>query len=73
MRRFVDAAGREWTVALSAGSYGSVTLMFSVAGDTAVYWGALEAETAAEGHEMLAGFSDDELRERLNGAEAWIG
>ncbi|MDZ7748496.1 MAG: HAD-IA family hydrolase [Halofilum sp. (in: g-proteobacteria)] len=73
MRRFTDAAGQEWTVALSAGSYGSVTLMFARAGDTGVYWLALEATTSAEGQEMLARFSDDELRTRLEAAEAWVG
>lgn len=71
MRRFADAAGTEWTVALSAGSYGSVTLMFSAAGDTSIYWLALEVETAAEGQEMLAGLSEDDLRERLAVAEMW--
>ena len=71
MRRFPDHAGREWTVGLSAGSYGAITLMFSATGDTAVYWLALEAATAAEGEEMLAGFSEDDLRERLAAAEAW--
>jgi hypothetical protein len=71
MRRFDDAEGREWTAALSAGSYGSITLMFSARGDTTIYWLALEAATAAEGHDMLAAFSDDELRERLSTAEAW--
>ena len=72
MRRFADPGGREWTVALSAGSYGSVTLMFSATGDTMIYWLALEATTSAEGQEMLAGFSDEELRERLEQAEAWL-
>ncbi len=72
MRRFADEAGLEWTVALSAGSYGSITLMFSAAGDTTVYWLSLEATTAAEGQDMLAGFSDDELRRRLAAAEAWL-
>lgn len=72
MRRFADEAGREWTVALSAGSYGSVTLMFSATGDTTIYWITLEAATAAEGQEMLAGFSEDELRVRLDAAEAWL-
>lgn len=72
MRRFADTGGREWTVALSAGSYGSVTLMFSARGDTAIYWIALEATTSAEGQEMLAGFSEDELRARLEAAERWV-
>lgn len=71
MRRFADTGGREWTAALAAGSYGSVTLMFSAAGDTTIYWLALEAATAAEGQAMLAAFSDDELRERLATAEVW--
>jgi len=71
MRRFHDASGTEWTVALSAGSYGSMTLMFSPAGDSAIFWLALEAATAAEGQDMLAGFSDAELCRRLDLAERW--
>lgn len=71
MRRFHDAHGLEWTVALSAGSYGSVTLMFAAAADTAVYWLSLEAATAAEAQELLDGFSDEELRQRLVRAEQW--
>lgn len=71
MRRFHDADGLEWTAALSAGSYGNVTLMFAATADTAIYWLALEAATAAEGHELLAGFSDEELRQRLAHAEQW--
>ncbi|PSQ91864.1 MAG: hypothetical protein BRD57_03710 [Proteobacteria bacterium SW_6_67_9] len=72
MRRFTDRDGVEWTVALSAGSYGSITLMFSAQGDTRVYWIALEAATAAEGQTMLAELSDDELRSRLAVAEPWV-
>lgn len=72
MRRFVDTAGVEWTVALSAGSYGSITLMFAATGDTTIYWVMLEAATAAEGQEMLDAFSEAELCERLATAEAWV-
>ncbi len=72
MRRFADQGGVEWTVALSAGSYGNITLMFCARGDTSVYWIALEATTAAEGESMLAALSDDELRARLADAEAWV-
>lgn len=72
MRRFTDQGGIEWTVALSAGSYGSITLMFSARGDTSVYWAALEATTAAEGQSMLASFSDAELRTRLADAASWV-
>lgn len=71
MRRFQDTDGLEWTVALSAGSYGSVTLMFAATADTAIYWLALEAATAAEAQELLDGFSDDDLRQRLARAERW--
>lgn len=71
MRRFQDADGLEWTAALSPGSYGSVTLMFAATADTAIYWLSLEAATAAEAQELLAGFSDDELRRRLARAEQW--
>ncbi len=72
MRRFRDAQGAEWTAAVSAGSYGAMTLMFAVAGDTAVCWLALEAENAAEAQQMLADFSDDELRERLGQSRWWV-
>lgn len=71
MRRFHDADGLEWTVALSTGSYGSVTLMFAAAADTAIYWTALEAATAAEAQDLLDGLSDADLRERLARAEQW--
>lgn len=71
MRRFHDEAGAEWTVAVSAGSYGAMTLMFAATGDSAVSWLALEAENAAEAQQMLADFSDDELRARLARSEWW--
>lgn len=71
MRRFSGDDGLEWTVALSAGSYGSVTLMFATTADSAIYWLSLEAATAAEARELLDGFSDDELRRRLARAEPW--
>ena len=71
MRRFADAEGLEWTVALSVGSYGSVTLMFSATGRPDLYWLTLEVESAAEGQSMLADLSDDELRQRLEEAELW--
>lgn len=71
MRRFHDGAGVEWTVAVSAGSYGAITLMFAAAGDSSVCWLALEADNAAEAQIMLADFSDDELRSRLARAEWW--
>lgn len=74
MRRFHDPQGTEWTVALSRGSYGSVTLVFAATGDTGrIYWSALEAATAAEGHGMLAGLSEAQLRERLAGAQPYTG
>lgn len=72
MRRFHDEAGAEWTVAISAGSYGAMTLMFAAAGDSAVAWLALEAENAAEAQQMLAGFSDEQLRERLARSQWWL-
>lgn len=71
MRRFHDTGGMEWTVAVSAGSYGAMTLMFAAAGDSRVFWLALEAENAAEAQAMLSGFSDEELRSRLADAEWW--
>lgn len=74
MRRFLDGSGREWTVALSGGSYGSMALVFSATGDSgSLYWIALEAETAAEGQDLLSRQTDDELRQRLARAEAWTG
>lgn len=71
MRRFHDGDGVEWTVAVSAGSYGAITLMFAAAGNSGVCWLALEADNAAEAQVMLADFSDDELRSRLARAEWW--
>ena len=74
MRRFLDESGAEWTVALSSGSYGSISLVFSATGDVgSLYWLALEAETAAEGQQMLSRQTDDELRERLSRAESCMG
>jgi len=73
MRRFRDDAGTEWTVALSAGSYGSMTLMFAATGSTELYWLALEAASSAEGQDLLDGLSEDELRARLGRAEHWTG
>ncbi len=72
MRRFLDASGTEWTVALSSASYGSISLVFSATGDSArLYWLTLEAETAAEGQALLERQSDDDLRVRLAQAESW--
>lgn len=71
MRRFHDGEGMEWTVAVSAGSYGAITLMFAATGDSGVCWLALEADNAAEAEIMLADFSDEELRARLARAEWW--
>jgi hypothetical protein len=71
MRRFHDGEGVEWTVAVSAGSYGAITLMFAAAGNSGVCWLALEADNAAEAQTMLADFSDEELRVRLARAEWW--
>lgn len=72
MRRFVDASGVQWTVALSNASYGSVSLVFSATGDPGnLYWLALEAETAAEGQALLERQSEDELRDRLARAQSW--
>lgn len=74
MRRFVDAAGMEWTVALSSASYGSISLIFSATGDPGrLYWLTLEAQTAAEGQALLEGQSEDELRARLAQSESWPG
>ena len=72
MRRFHDTGGSEWTVAVSAGSYGAITLMFARTGDTGVSWLALEAENAAEAQAMLADLSDDELRARLEHSQWWV-
>lgn len=72
MRRFRDADGLEWTVALSPGSYGNVTLMFAATTDTTIYWLSLEAATTAEAQDLLAEFTDDELRARLERAEPWL-
>ncbi len=71
MRRFHDDSGVEWTVAVSAGSYGAITLMFAASGDSGVCWLAFEADNAAEAQSMLADFSDEELRARLERAEWW--
>jgi hypothetical protein len=71
MRRFQDGEGVEWTVAVSAGSYGAITLMFAARGDSGVCWLALEADNAAEAETMLAELSEDDLRARLARAEWW--
>jgi len=71
MRRFHDSEGVEWTAAVSAGSYGAITLMFAATGDSAVCWLPLEADNAAEAQSMLADFSDQELRSRLARSEWW--
>lgn len=72
MRCFTDQGGIEWTVALSRGSYGSMTLIFAAAGDTRIYWNSLEeAATASAGHDMLARLSEADLRERLAHAELY--
>lgn len=73
MRRFTDADGARWTVALMQASYGEQALVFTPTGSSAVYACPLEAETAAGGHDFLAGLSDAELRERLAGARPWGG
>jgi len=72
MRRFRDDSGTEWTVALSPGSYGSITLMFAATGSTDLYWLAFEAATSAEAQDLLDGLSEQELRGRLAQAEHWI-
>jgi hypothetical protein len=74
MRRFLDDSGAEWTVVLSNGSYGSVSLIFAATGEAGnLRWIAFEAASAAEGQELLKNQSDDELRERLAQAEDWNG
>lgn len=72
MRRFLDEHGAEWTVALSSGSYGSISLVFAASGEVgSLYFLAIEAETAAEGQQMLKNQTEEELRERLARAESW--
>lgn len=74
MRRFLDDSGAEWTVALSNGSYGTVSLIFAATGEAGnLRWIAFEAASAAEGQELLKSQSDDELRERLAQSEDWTG
>ena len=74
MRRFLDDSGAEWTVALSSGSYGSISLIFAASGEAgSLYWLALEVQTAAEGQQLLSEQGDDELRARLARAESWAG
>lgn len=71
MRRFQDAGGVEWTVVLGRASYGEITLLFSRAGSIEVFTTLLEAETAAGGHDLLAGLADEDLRARLLEARPW--
>ncbi len=72
MRRFLDDSGAEWTVALSHGSYGSISLIFAASGQAGTLrWIAFEAASAAEGQELLDTQSDDDLRARLAQAEDW--
>lgn len=74
MRRFLDDSGAEWTVALSNGSYGNVSLIFAASGEAGnLRWVAFEAASAAEGQQLLESQSDDELRARLAQAEDWNG
>jgi hypothetical protein len=72
MRRFSDARGQVWTAALASGSYGAMEIMFSPQGaTTCIFRHSLEARTAAEAQDLLAGLSDETLRERLAHAEEW--
>ena len=71
MRRFLDEDGREWEVVVGKESWGTLVLLFSPVGGSAVRKAVIAAETLLAAHAELDAMTDDMLRTQLAGASPW--
>ncbi|HEY8586730.1 MAG TPA: hypothetical protein VIL60_08410 [Rhodanobacter sp.] len=71
MRSFDDSVGGCWQVAVLAGSYGSMWLVFSRAGDSEVRKLALDVDNMGLAEQQLAGTEESELRQLLADSVPW--
>lgn len=72
MRSIRDGRGRQWDVAVSQESYGTIALYFAMRPGNEIRRDVLTSHNAINGERELAALSDDELVQRLEVAERLI-
>lgn len=71
MRSFDDDRGGQWQVAVLDASYGSMLLVFSHAGDSAVRKLAMSAENLRLAEQELVEMDESQLRRLLDESLPW--
>jgi len=69
MRTITDADGRLWDVAVQPASYGAHYLLYAVRGGGEIRQALMAASSQIAAERELAGYSDDDLLNRLGGLE----
>ena len=71
MRELDAGALGRWDVLVGRESWGAAVLLFARRDGAETRTVAIAAETPAEAERLLAGLTDDELRERLAASTPW--
>jgi len=71
LRRFIDAEGAGWEVAIGRESWGTFVLLFSPRDGRGARKSVLRSESHVAAEQELQGMGDEDLRRRLETSDPW--